>query len=245
MKEEMYKLKQQMDEMYQAWAKGQPPSAYSANPTFTPPPAQSQDHPATDLSLSFPTYQHYRGTTYHTLQSPPPKPISYHPPPVTPVFVAPLPATLHKSPSEPMFQAQDNQYYPSEPTFNALETHSYTPRFDLPIEADKPVKNPEQEEMFRKVKSIEQSFEDMQGLGGQVSMAYKDLCLFPNVQLQVGLKMPKFDLYNGHGDPVAHLRGFCSKMRGARVKDELLTTYFSQSLSRSALEWYTHQDHGR
>lgn len=102
MKEEMLKLKQQMAEMYQAWSKGQSPPAY---PASTPPPAQTQDHPATDLSPSFPIYQYYRGTTFHTLQSPPPKPIPYPPPPVTPVFVAPPPATLHKSPSEPMFQA--------------------------------------------------------------------------------------------------------------------------------------------
>ncbi|XP_070011443.1 uncharacterized protein [Nicotiana sylvestris] len=199
-KEEMYKLKQQMAEMYQARAKGQPLSAYPANPTFTPPPAQPQDHPATNLS---PT---------------------------------PPPSTLYKSPSEPMFQAQDNQYYPSEPTFKAPETHSYTPRFDFPIEADKPSKNPEKEEMFRKVKSLEQSFRDMRGLGGHVSVAYKDLCLFLNLQLPVGFKMPKFDLYNGHGDPVDHLRDFCSKMRGAGGKDELLMAYFSQSLSGSGLE---------
>ncbi|XP_019242002.1 PREDICTED: uncharacterized protein LOC109222047, partial [Nicotiana attenuata] len=85
----------------------------------------------------------------------------------------------------------------------------------------------------------------MQGLGGQVSVAYKDLCLFPDVQLPAGFKMPKFDLYDGHGDPVDHLRGFCSKMRGAGGKDELLMAYFSQRLSGSALEWYTRQDHGR
>ncbi|XP_070015464.1 uncharacterized protein [Nicotiana sylvestris] len=99
--------------------------------------------------------------------------------------------------------------------------------------------------MFRKVKSLEQSFRDMRGLRGQVSVAYKDLCLFPDVQLSVGFNMPKFDLYDGHGDPVAHLRGFCSKLRGAGRKDELLMAYFSQSLSGSALEWYTLQDHGR
>jgi len=57
--------------------------------------------------------------------------------------------------------------------------------------------------------------------------------------------MPKFDLYNGHGDAIAHLRGFCSKMRGAGGKDELSMAYFSQSLSGSTLEWYTRQDHGR
>ncbi|XP_070030531.1 uncharacterized protein [Nicotiana sylvestris] len=85
----------------------------------------------------------------------------------------------------------------------------------------------------------------MRGLGGQVSVAYKDLCLFPDVQLPAGFKMPKFDLYDRHGDPIAHLRGFCSKMRGAGGKDELLMAYFSQSLSGSVLEWYTRQDHGR
>jgi len=245
MKEEMLKLKQQMDEMYWAWSIGKSPPSYPANPASTSSLAQTQDNPTTELSPSFPIYQHYRGTTSHTPQSPPPKLVPYPPPPVTPVFVAPPTATFHKSPSEPIFQAQDNQYYPPEPTFKASEIHSFTPRFDLPTEIDKPVKNAEQEEMFRKVKSLEQSLRDMQGLGGQVSVAYKDLCLFPNVQLPVGFTMPKFDLYNGHGDPVAHLRGFCSKMRGARGRDELLMAYFSQSLSGSALEWYTRQDHGR
>ncbi|XP_070002079.1 uncharacterized protein [Nicotiana sylvestris] len=54
--------------------------------------------------------------------------------------------------------------------------------------------------------------------------------------------MPKFDLYDGHGDPVAVLRGYCTKMRGAGRKDKLLMMYFSQSLSGAALEWYTRQD---
>ncbi|XP_070025353.1 uncharacterized protein [Nicotiana sylvestris] len=243
MKEEMYKLKQQMAEMYQAWAKGQPPPAYPTNPAFIPPLTQTQEHPTVDSPARFPIYHHYQGTTSQTPQAPPPKPVPYYPPPITPVFVASPSATLHQSSSKPVFQAQDNQYYPPEPTFKASEV--YTPHFDLPAEAEKPSKNPEQEEMFRKVKSLEQSFRDMRELGGQVSVAYKDLCLFPNVQLLTGFNMPKFDLYDGHGDPIAHVRGFCSKMRGDGGKDELLMAYFSQSLSGSALEWYTRQDHGR
>ncbi|XP_070020406.1 uncharacterized protein [Nicotiana sylvestris] len=141
----------------------------------------------------------------------------------------PPPVTLYQSSSEPLFQTHNNQYYPPEPTFKAPEPYSYT-RFDLPVETEKPSKNSKHEEMFRKVKSLEQSFRNMQGLGGQVSVAYKDLCLFPDVQLPVGFKMPKFDLYDGHGDPVTRLRGFCSKMRGAGRKDELLMAYFCQSL---------------
>lgn len=78
-----------------------------------------------------------------------------------------------------------------------------------------------------------------------MSVAYKDLCLFPDVQLPFGFKMPKFDLYDGHRDTVDHLRGFCSKMRGAVGKDKLLMAYFSQSLSGATLEWYTRQDYSR
>nr|XP_009770694.1 PREDICTED: uncharacterized protein LOC104221346 [Nicotiana sylvestris] len=103
----------------------------------------------------------------------------------------------------------------------------------------------EKKEIFRKVKILEQSLRNMQGLGGQVTMAYKDLCLFPDVQLPIRFKMRKFDSYDGHRDPVVHLRGFCSKMRGADRRDELLMAYFSQSLSGAALEWYTRQDNSR
>ncbi|XP_070020226.1 uncharacterized protein [Nicotiana sylvestris] len=211
LKEEIYKLKHQMEEMYQAWMKGHPPPSYPANPAFIPPLAQSQEPPIIDSSPGFPYYHHYQDTTSQTTQAPPAKPIPYPPPPATPIFVAPPPATLHRS----------------------------------SIETEKPPQNLEQEEMFRNVRSLEQSFRSMQGLGGQVSVAYKDLCLFPDVQLPVGFKMPKFDLYDGHGDLAAHLRGFWSKMRGAGGKDELLMAYFSQSLSGSTLYWYTRQDHSR
>ncbi|XP_070014103.1 uncharacterized protein [Nicotiana sylvestris] len=245
LKEELYKLKHQMAEMYQAWVKGNPPPSYPANLAFVPPLAQYQEPPTIDSSPSFPIYHHYQGTTSQTPQTPPPKPIPYPPPPATPIFMAPLPTILHRSSSESLFQTPDNQYYPLEPTFKALEHYSYTPHFDLLVETEKPPKNPKQEEMFRKVRSLEQSFINMQGLGGQVSLAYKDLCLFPDIQLPVGFKMPKFDLYDGHGDPVTHLRGLCCKMRGASGKDEMLMAYFSQSLSGTVLEWYTHQDRNR
>ncbi|XP_070026220.1 uncharacterized protein [Nicotiana sylvestris] len=201
LKEEVYKLKQQMAEMYQAWVKGHPPQSYPANPAFVPPLAQSQEPPTVDSSPGFPIYQHYQVSLY----------------------------------SKPKIT---NTITP-EPTFKAPESYSYTSHFDLPIDTEKTPKNPEQEEMFRKVNSLEQSFRNMQGLGGQVSVAYKDMCLFPYVQLPVGFKMTKFDLYDGQGDPVAHLRGFCSKMRGAGGKEELLMAYFSMSLSGAVLEWYT------
>ncbi|XP_070017006.1 uncharacterized protein [Nicotiana sylvestris] len=175
---------------------------------------------------SFTTYHKYPGTSAQTFQALPAKTTSYHVSTSAPIFLPPPQATLHRSSSEPAFPAQDTQYYAPEPTFNVPDPYSYTPHFETHVETDKPPKNTEQEEMFRKVKSVD----------------YKVLCLFPDVQLPVGFKMPKFDLYDGHGDPVAHLRGYCSKMRDAGGKDKLLMAYVSHSLSGVALEWYTRQD---
>ncbi|XP_070049903.1 uncharacterized protein [Nicotiana tomentosiformis] len=253
LKEEVYRLKHQMAEMYQAWVRGHPPPSFPANypenPTFIPPLSQAQDPITIDLSPQhapgFTPYRHYPGTSSQTFHAPPTKITAYPAPTSAPVFVAPPRATLHRSSSEPTFRAPDTQYYVLEPTFKVADPYSHAPHFEPLVETEKPSRNVEQDEMFRKVKILEQSLKNMQGIGSQVSLAYKDLCLFPDVQLPARFKMPKFDPYDGHGDPVAHLRGFCSNMRGAGGKDELLMAYFSQSLSGAALEWYTRQDTSR
>ena len=95
----------------------------------------------------------------------------------------PIPATLQRSSSEPLFQAHDNQYYPPELTFKAPEPYTYTPHLQLPAETERPTKNPEQDKVLRKMKSLEQSFRSIHGLGSQVSVSYKDLCPLPDVQL--------------------------------------------------------------
>ncbi|XP_070046971.1 uncharacterized protein [Nicotiana tomentosiformis] len=253
LKEEVYRLKHQMAEMYQAWIMGHPPPSFPANYpenlASIPPLSQAQDPITIDLSPQhapgFTPYHHYPGTSSQTFHAPPAKTTAYHAPTSASVFVDPPRATLNRSSSEPAFQAPDTQYHVPEPTFKVAYPYSHTPHFEPPVETEKPYQNVEQGEMFRKVKSLEQSLRNMQGIGSQVSVAYKDLCLFLDVQLPAGFKMPKFDPYDGHGDPVAHLRGFCSNMRGAGGKDELLMTYFSQSLSGAALEWYTRQDTSR
>ncbi|XP_075110822.1 uncharacterized protein LOC107807837 [Nicotiana tabacum] len=254
LQEEVRRLKHQMAEMYQDWIKGHHPPSFPTNYTQNlasiPPLSQSQTSNTIDLSPQhapgFTPYHNHPSTLAQTFHAPPAKTTSYPAPTSTPIFVSPLQDTLQRSSSEPAFPAPDAPYYALEPTFKVPDPYSYTPpQFEPHIEIDKPPKNAEQEEMFRKVKSLEQSLRNMQGLGNQVSVAYKDLCLFPYVQLPARFKMPKFDLYDGHGDHVAHLRGYCSKMRGGGGKDELLMAYFSQSLSGAALVWYTRQDTNR
>ncbi|XP_070031401.1 uncharacterized protein [Nicotiana tomentosiformis] len=105
------------------------------------------------------------------------------------------------------------------------------------MEQEIAMRNPEQEEMVRKMKSLEQSLKNMQGLNGQKSVSYFDLCMFPHVHLPIGFKTPKFEKYDGHGDPISHLKRYCNQLRGAGGKEELLMAYFGESLMGIVSEW--------
>ena len=96
--------------------------------------------------------------------------------------------------------------------------------------------------MSKKMKSLEQSIRDMQGLGGHKGISFSDLCVFPHVHLPAGFKTPKFEKYDGHGDPIAHLKRYCNQLRGAGGKEELLMAYFGESLVGIAYEWFIDQD---
>ncbi|XP_075079275.1 uncharacterized protein LOC142164728 [Nicotiana tabacum] len=233
LKGEVQMLKQEMAKMYQSWIRGHPPPSfptnYTENPATIPPLSQIQIPTVADI---FPQPFH----------NPPHRTTSHPAPLTTHVLVTHPPDTFPRSSNETMFKVPDAKHYALEPTFKVSDPYSHAPHFEPPDEAEKPAKTVEQDEISRKVKILEQSLRNMQGIRSQMSVAYKDLCLFPDIQLPTGLKMPKFDLYDGHGDPVAHLRGYCSKMRGTGGKDKLLMAYFSQSLSGAALEWYTRQD---
>ncbi|XP_075105597.1 uncharacterized protein LOC142179444 [Nicotiana tabacum] len=85
----------------------------------------------------------------------------------------------------------------------------------------------------------------MQGLAGQKSVAFKDLCMFLDVHLPPGFKTPKFEKYDGHGDPIAHVKRYCNQLRGAGRNEELLMAYFGESLTGVASEWFLDQDTSR
>ncbi|XP_060183150.1 uncharacterized protein LOC132613116 [Lycium barbarum] len=73
-------------------------------------------------------------------------------------------------------------------------------------------------------------------------LKYEDLCVHPNVELPSGYKIPKFNTFNGKGDPVAHLKDYCSRLIGIGHNEVVRMRLFIQSLSGSALAWYTKQD---
>ncbi|XP_060181515.1 uncharacterized protein LOC132611125 [Lycium barbarum] len=73
-------------------------------------------------------------------------------------------------------------------------------------------------------------------------LKYEDLCVHPNVELPSGYKIPKFNTFNGKGDPVAHLKDYCSRLIGIGHIEAIRMRLFIQSLSGSTLSWYTKQD---
>ncbi|XP_070055601.1 uncharacterized protein [Nicotiana tomentosiformis] len=99
-----------------------------------------------------------------------------------------------------------------------------------------------QVEMTQRMKSLEQQLKSMQGLAGHNSIAFKDLCMFPDVRLPLGFKTPKFEKYDGHGDPIAHLKRYCNQLRGVGGNEELLMAYFGERLTGVASKWFMDQD---
>ncbi|KAG5606629.1 hypothetical protein H5410_028121 [Solanum commersonii] len=66
--------------------------------------------------------------------------------------------------------------------------------------------------------------------------------MHPDVELPEGYKLPKFELFNGIGDPKAHLRMYCDKLVGVGRDERILMKLFMRSLTRETLSWYIEQD---
>ncbi|XP_015079648.1 uncharacterized protein LOC107023462 [Solanum pennellii] len=241
--EEVKMLRQQMTEMYEAWMNGQAPlpsirEYLNANMPF---PIQ--------VSTSDPVYPPGFGpyintsNTAGTSSENPLKPSKMNNPlfmPTVQTNTIPQPTLVQKSNDDPILKDQYGQGYAPKLTSNV--PNSYHHQYSSPVEVEKNIKNEEHEEIARKMRSLEQNIRNMQGLRGHKSVSFKDLCMFPVVHLALGFKTPKFDNYNGHGDPVAHLRRFCNQLRGARGKEELLMAYFVEILTGVASEWFIDQD---
>ncbi|XP_075075635.1 uncharacterized protein LOC107810637 [Nicotiana tabacum] len=238
MVEENRLLKQKMTKMCQAWANGQgPPFSSPGFPKFTSISTTTIPVSLSDQSCSpgfspYPNCMTETRTSISCSQS-----LSFTANQTTstimPVFTIPQPTVVQRKTHESQFSTQQAQHH-------SPKYHSYL--FDLPANIEKPSQKMAQEEMTQRVKSLEQQLKNMQGLAGQKSIAFKDLCMFTDVHLPPSFKTPKFEKYDGHGDPIAHLKGFCNQQRGAGGKEELLMTYFGESLAGAASEWFMDQN---
>ncbi|XP_070002529.1 uncharacterized protein [Nicotiana sylvestris] len=133
------------------------------------------------------------------------------------------------------------ELFPRFPTY----TYSQPPPYEFTAGQEKATKTHEQEEIVRKIRNMEQSLKNIQGLSGQKIVSYADLCMLPHVHLPLGFKTPKFEKYDGNRDPITHLKRYCNQLRGAGEKEELFTAYFGESLVEITSEWYMDKDISR
>ncbi|WMV45395.1 hypothetical protein MTR67_038780 [Solanum verrucosum] len=105
-----------------------------------------------------------------------------------PVYTLPQPIVTQRAAQEGQFIVYPEQYH----TLGIAFGDPNSVQFGSPIDVERPTQGSEQEELLKKMKSIEQHMKSMQGLEGNKSVAFKDLCMFPNVHLP-GFKTPMFD----------------------------------------------------
>ncbi|XP_070008502.1 uncharacterized protein [Nicotiana sylvestris] len=109
-----------------------------------------------------------------------------------------------------------------------------TPESD---EKDLLIWNPAEE--LKKLTSRIQGVEGSKGIDG---LNYEDLCIHPDVELPEGYKHPKFEMFDGTGDPMVHLRTYCDKLVRVGNDERIRMKLFMRSLKGDALSWYISRD---
>ncbi|XP_027109376.1 uncharacterized protein [Coffea arabica] len=93
--------------------------------------------------------------------------------------------------------------------------------------------------LLKRLDRLDEFMRNSEGLSKQGGLDYNELCLFPNMQLLVGFKAPKFSKYDGRDNLKTYLRMFANKL-GKLIDDENLPVrLFPESLEGDALDWYS------
>ncbi|KAG5591597.1 hypothetical protein H5410_042111 [Solanum commersonii] len=80
------------------------------------------------------------------------------------------------------------------------------PDVDHYVEAEKEARLVSDELKNKKLKNLENTMRSLRELGSNQSVRYEELCAFPEVELPSGYKIPKFEKFDGSGNPFFHLK---------------------------------------
>ncbi|XP_060192680.1 uncharacterized protein LOC132622155 [Lycium barbarum] len=133
-------------------------------------------------------------------------------------------------------------YAARAPTVTAPVTVRVPFEVDQYADMERDAKIREDESIISQLHSLRKEMRSMRVTRGSESLDYDDLCIHPNIGMPVGYKPPKFDIFDGTGDPHAHLRAYSDKLVGVGRSEKLRMKLFIRSLSGEALTWYTRQD---
>ncbi|XP_019235568.1 PREDICTED: uncharacterized protein LOC109215901 [Nicotiana attenuata] len=166
-------------EMWDARSNGkEPPSVIPGFPELLPRASGTSNVPISypNTPLGYPTISaHFGGTpskvrpqvlmsgTSSNIFTAPPSAATTQPTLLRPNF----------DPSSFTFQVPS---FPLEPTQFTTNSYPQQPRYEFTAGHEKTSKNLEQEEISQKMRSMEQSLKNIQGLSGQKSVSYADLC---------------------------------------------------------------------
>ncbi|XP_049391611.1 uncharacterized protein LOC125856071 [Solanum stenotomum] len=133
-------------------------------------------------------------------------------------------------------------YAARAPTFTMPAVVNVPYEVDQYEEMEKDARLKEDASINAQLQGLRKALKSLQVTRGTESLDYDELCIHPDIDLLVGYKPLKFDMFDGKGDPHAHLRAYCDKLVGVERNEKLRMKLFIQSLSGEALTWYTRQD---
>ncbi|XP_070043802.1 uncharacterized protein [Nicotiana tomentosiformis] len=96
--------------------------------------------------------------------------------------------------------------------------------------------------MTEELKKLTSRVQGVEGVKGIKGLNYEDLCIQLDVELPEGYKPPKFEMFDGTGDPKVHLRTYCDKLVGVGKDERIRMKLFMRSLTGDALSWYISQN---
>ncbi|XP_070055005.1 uncharacterized protein [Nicotiana tomentosiformis] len=96
--------------------------------------------------------------------------------------------------------------------------------------------------MAEELKKLTGRFQSVEGGKGIEGLNYEDLCIQQDIELSEGYKPPKFEMFDGTGDPKVHLRMYCDKLVGVGKDERIRMKLFIRSLTGDALSWYISQN---
>ncbi|XP_070041502.1 uncharacterized protein [Nicotiana tomentosiformis] len=96
--------------------------------------------------------------------------------------------------------------------------------------------------MAEELKKLTGKVQSVEGGKGTEGLNYDNLCIRSDVELPEGYKPPKFEMFDGTGDPKVHLRTYCYKLVGVGTDERIHMKFFMRSLTGDALSWYISQN---